>query len=146
MIHLDVSLMRTSSCIALIATMCVGVSPYAAASPLQRSILTAELSEVPIIPLEKSLLPQHVYTEANRGSAGADIQSHVLANAVVRGLLVANRTGEIAYAASLSYKVQNVVRNLRRGEALGKASKLAGVSRRVVARLLKLGAYEAAIN
>jgi hypothetical protein len=140
--------MRTFSCITLISAICVGISPYAKAAPLQGSIMAAETSEIPIIPLEKSLLPQHLFVEAkHRADAGAtDIQPHVLANTLVRGLLVANRTGEIAYAASLSYKVQNVVRNLRRGEALGKASNLAGVPRRVVARLLKLGTCESAIN
>ena len=141
--------MRTFSCIALISAICVGISPYAEATPSQRSILAAETSEIPIIPLEKSLLPQHLSVEANHGGIGAgatDIQPHVLANAIVRGLLVANRTGEISYTAFLSYKVQNVVRNLRRGEALGKASNLAGVPRRVVARLLKLGTYESVIN
>lgn len=141
--------MRTFRCIALISAVCVGVSPYTEANPSQGSILAAETSEIPIIPLEKSLLPQHLSVETNHGGTGADavtdIQTHRLANALVRGLLVANRTGEIAYAASLSYKVQNVVRNLRRGEALGKASKLAGVPRRVVARLLKLGC-DSAIN
>ncbi len=136
--------MRTFSCITLISAICVGISPYAEANPLQGSILTAETSEIPMIPLEKSLLPQHLSVEVNHGATG--IQPYVLANAIVRGLLVANRTGEIAYAASLSYKVQNVVRNLRRGEALGKASNLAGVPRRVVARLLKLGTCESAIN
>lgn len=141
--------MRTFNCIALISTICIGISPYAEATPLQGSILATETSEIPIIPLEKSLLPQHLSVEANQGDmdAGAtELQHHVLANALVRGLLIANRTGEIAYAASLSYKVQNVVRNLRRGEALGKASELAGVPRRVVARLLKLGTCDSAIN
>ena len=140
--------MRTFSCIALISAICVGISPHAEANPLQKSILAAETSEIPIIPLEKSLLPQHLSVEANHGGIDAsatDIQPHILANAIVRGLLVANRTGEIAYSASLSYKVQNVVRKLRRGEALGTASKRAGVPRRVVSRLLKLGC-DSAIN
>jgi hypothetical protein len=140
--------MRTSSCIALMTIICVGISPCANSAPSQSSILTAETSEVPIIPLEKSLLPQRLSVEAHpgAGASASDIQPHMLANALVRGLLVANRTGEIAYAAALSYRVQNVVRNLRRGEALGKASKLAGVPHRVVSRLLKLGTCESEIN
>lgn len=140
--------MRISSCIALMTAICVGAGSCAHSAPSQASILTAETSEIPIIPLEKSLLPKHLSAEANRGSgtSASDIQPHNLANAIVRGLLVANRTGEIAYAASLSYKVQSVVRNLRRGEALGKASKVSGVPHRVVARLLKLGIYEPEIN
>lgn len=67
---------------------------------------------------------------------------HQLANALVRGLTVANRTGEIGYKASLSAKVQNVVRSLRRGESLDVAAKSWGVPEQTVKRLLSLGNYQ----
>ncbi len=62
-----------------------------------------------------------------------------LANALVRGLTVANRTGEIGYKANLSARVQSVVRSLRRGESLESAAKSWGVPEKMVNRLLKIG-------
>lgn len=80
-------------------------------------------------------------------SGGEDLLLfHSLANALVRGLLIANRTGEIGYAAPLSYKVQDIVRSLRRGQPLTVASNRAGVPSRIVDRLLQLGKYPSAIN
>ncbi len=69
---------------------------------------------------------------------------HQIANALVRGLSVANRTGEIGYKASLSARVQNVVRSLRRGESLDVAAKSWGVAEKTVKRLLSLGNYQSA--
>lgn len=129
--------MRIVSSIALLATLSIGVSPYANAAP-----------ELPLIRLERSLIPSHLSIESGDSGAKTILKDnyHTLANAIVRGLLVANRTGEIAYADPISYRVQNVVRSLRRGEALDRASKHAGVSYRVVDRLLKLGSCDGDIN
>jgi uncharacterized protein YerC len=65
-----------------------------------------------------------------------------LANAIVRGLTVANRMGEIGYKANLSARVQSVVRSLRRGMDLEKATQSWGVSEKTVKRLLFLGNYQ----
>ena len=67
---------------------------------------------------------------------------HHLANALVRGLTVANRTGEIGYHANLSAKVQSVVRSLRRGMDLEQATQSWGVPEKTVKRLLFLGKYQ----
>jgi hypothetical protein len=138
--------MRTVLCIALFSILSVGVSPQAKAVPSRGAELTMKMLELPLIPLEKSLIPFRSPIEPSRNSAVLVKDNHTLANAIVRGLLVANRTGEIAYAAPLSYRVQDVVRSLRRGEALGKARQHGGVSFRVVHRLLKLGARNLDIN
>ncbi|WP_404783776.1 hypothetical protein [Altericista sp. CCNU0014] len=133
--------MKTVSYIAFAATLLTGLNANVHAATLKVLAAGTEMHERPLIPLEKSLIPSHRFvrpssTTAIDPSAG---DYHSMANAIVRGLLVANRTGEIAYAAPLSYKVQDVVRNLRRGRALNKASRYSGVSSRVVSRLLQLG-------
>lgn len=131
--------MRTVLCIALLSMLSVGISPQAKAAPCQGNALAAKMLELPLIPLEKSLIPPRPTGESSHRSAALAKDNHTLANAIVRGLLIANRTGEIYYTAPLSYKVQDVVRSLRRGNALGKAQKHGGVSFPVVRRLLKLG-------
>lgn len=138
--------MRTILCIALISTLSAGVSPQADAVPSQGSVLAAKTMEIPLIPLEKSLIPLHRSVESSRSRPSRPKDNLTLANTLIRGLLVANRSGEIAYSDPISYKVQNVVRSLRRGDALGKARKHAGVSSRVVHRLLKLGADSSVVN
>jgi hypothetical protein len=138
--------MRTILYIALISALSAGVSPQASAVTSQGSALAAKMLELPFIPLEKSLIPLRSTVESSRSSAALAKDNHNLANAIVRGLLVANRTGEIAYAAPISYKVQDVVRSLRRGNALGRAQRYGGVSFRVVHRLLKLGTRSLDMN
>ena len=64
---------------------------------------------------------------------------HTLANAIVRGLAVANRTGEVGYRAALSFQVQSVVRLLRRGADLESAISRVGAPPQSVQRLLQLG-------
>jgi hypothetical protein len=142
------SSMKTVSTIVLAVILLSGFSPSADAASSQLSVAAAERHERPLIPLEKSLIPFH-RSIGPRSSSAVDPNSgdpHAMANAIVRGLLVANRTGEIAYAAPLSYRVQDVVRNLRRGRALNKASRYAGVPNRVVGRLLRLGHREVEFN
>lgn len=65
--------------------------------------------------------------------------SHAIANTLVRGLTVANRTGEIGAQAQISYQVQSVVIRLRRGEAIDAARERVGLARSVVDRVLVLG-------
>jgi hypothetical protein len=124
-----------------------GISPQANAVTSQGSALAAQrIMDLPFIPLEKSLIPLRPTVAPSRSSTVLAKDNHTLANAMVRGLLVANRTGEIAYAAPLSYRVQDVVRSLRRGDALGKARQYGGVPFQVVHRLLKLGTRSLDIN
>jgi hypothetical protein len=133
--------MRTLLSIALISTVCSSgtILPHANAAPCQGYSLAARMLQLPLIPLEKSLILRHPSSASGPTIAELPQNSHALANAIIRGLLVANRTKEIAYTAPLSYKVQDVVRGLRRGETLNKAGRYAGVSSGVVRRLLKLG-------
>jgi hypothetical protein len=139
--------MRTVLCIALISTLAISLSPQArAVAPLQGSTLALKRMELPLIPLEKSLIPLYPSAESSQSISSLPKDNHTQANAIIRGLLVANRTGEIAYAAPLSYKVQDVVRSLRRGDTLGKAQKCGGVPFPVVHRLLKLGTRSLDIN
>jgi hypothetical protein len=142
--------MKTISYIALTiagATIFVGASLPVDAARSKDSVAVMEKSELPSIRIEKSLFPARpLSVESRRGAAIPDHGYHSLANAIVRGLLVANRTREIGYAAPLSYKVQDVVFRLRRGDDLEKASRRGGVSNQVVSRLLKLGTRESDIN
>jgi hypothetical protein len=72
-------------------------------------------------------------------SAPALASPRQIANTLVRGLTVANRTGEIGYNSTLRYQVQNLVRSLRRGTPLAKATKVAPVPEKTVQRLIQLG-------
>jgi hypothetical protein len=135
--------MRKANCISLIAAICLGIVPSAGAVALHFPASLARTEELPLIPLERSLIPWGQERSNLITKAGSNdlIFSHTLANALVRGLVVANRTGEIGYSASLSYKVQDVVRILRHGRPLTLASHRARVPSPVVARLLQLGNY-----
>jgi hypothetical protein len=139
--------MKKAHCILLIAATCIGIAPSASAAQFP---LTADLAvDLPLIPLEKSLIPCEQTTELGAEastvlSATANLSEQVnasqeLANALVRGLLIANRIGEISYRAPLSYRVQDVVRSLRRGESLSRASASARVPQTTLTRLLSLG-------
>ncbi len=139
--------MRKANCISFIAAICLGIVPSAGAAALHFPASLARTDELPLIPLERSLIPwghnnpldrSHLVTQAGTNNL---IFSHTLANALIRGLTVANRTGEIGYVAPLSYKVQDVVRILRRGKPLTLARNRARVPSPVVARLLELGNF-----
>jgi hypothetical protein len=64
------------------------------------------------------------------------------ANALVRGLAIANKKKEIGYTSPISRSVQNVVRRLRRGETLQPAAKQESIQWKTVLRLLQLGKYQ----
>lgn len=64
---------------------------------------------------------------------------HAIANALIRGLTVANRTGEIGQNSSLSFNTQSLVRYLRRGERLSAGIEKVGIKESIVNRLLTLG-------
>jgi hypothetical protein len=67
--------------------------------------------------------------------------TNAIANALVRGLSKANAIGEIGYSSRVSYRVQNVVRRLRRGNSLNASTRYSGVSSKFINRLLELGNY-----
>jgi hypothetical protein len=64
-----------------------------------------------------------------------------IANALVRGLSKANAIREISYTSSVSYRVQDIVRRLRRGNGLSVSARYSGVSTKTIKRLLELGNY-----
>jgi hypothetical protein len=67
---------------------------------------------------------------------------HAIANALVRGLAIANRTKEISYTSPISFRVQNTVRLLRRGTSLNKATEDSRLPQKTITRLLQLGNYQ----
>jgi hypothetical protein len=132
--------------------MCLSGVPAAAAISLQfpstaamNDAMNAMNQELPLIPLEKSLFPITPPAEVNATTLGSAASSHQVANTLVRGLLIANRTREIGYYAPLSYRVQGLVRRLRRGESMTSASERTRVPQSVVTRLLDLGKAETAL-
>lgn len=133
--------MNNVSSVIVLTALSLGVASSAQAAVLTSGIL----AELPMIPLERSLVPCDRTVHVSTGVASTVAQlpqvqpSFDLANALVRGLLVANRTGEIAYHSPLSLQVQDVVRSLRRGALLSAASSRAGVPLVTVERLLSLG-------
>jgi hypothetical protein len=64
------------------------------------------------------------------------------ANALVRGLAIANRAKEIGYTSPISRSVQNIVRRLRRGESLQNAAPKESIQWKTILRLLQLGKYQ----
>ena len=88
-----------------------------------------------IAPISTAVAPTPVKPELKL----AAVNPYQIANALVRGLTVANRTGEIGYSAPLSAKVQSLVRELRRGVALEMAAKSSDVPQKTLKRLLQIG-------
>jgi hypothetical protein len=135
--------MKTAYVITLVAGLSLSAGTAANAVSLEDMQMASDpVIERPLIQLEQSLLPAGGLTLGS-----VDIQSsstHYLANTLVRGLLVANRTREIGYYAALSYKLQDVVRRLRRGESLEMAGNRSRVSSDTLSRLLKLGKMRSA--
>jgi hypothetical protein len=64
------------------------------------------------------------------------------ANALVRGLAIANKAKEIGYTSPISRSVQNIVRRLRRGESLQNAAPKEAIQWKTILRLLQLGKYQ----
>jgi hypothetical protein len=67
--------------------------------------------------------------------------NHTQANALVRGLTVAAKTGEVGGKSPVASRMQNVILRLRRGEKLTDASKKESIEWKTVMRLLQLGNY-----
>jgi hypothetical protein len=67
---------------------------------------------------------------------------HSQANALVRGLALANRTGEVGSKNPISAQLQSIIRDLRKGQNLQASSKSHGVEWRIILRLLQLGDYK----
>jgi hypothetical protein len=67
---------------------------------------------------------------------------HSQANALVRGLALANRTGEVGSKNPISAQLQSVIRDLRKGQNLQASSKSHGVEWKIILRLLQLGDYK----
>jgi hypothetical protein len=132
--------MKKTSCLALLPLLfCASVLPAEAAGSLASSVQSCS-AEMPLIQLEKSLIGRDKSASSSiPGSTTSYSSTHAAANALIRGLLVANRTGEIGFSNVLSYRVQDVVRNLRRGRSLAFAGGRSSVSDRILDRLFQLG-------
>ena len=128
---------RTSCLVTVVALFATAAS--ATALDLKSALLACQSEPLPLIPLEKSLWPQKSSSIAVPTAAVHYSSTHTAANALIRGLLVANRTGEIGFSNVLSYRVQDVVRNLRRGRSITIAANRSSVPNQVLDRLLALG-------
>jgi hypothetical protein len=136
--------MKRTSClsltvIALCATAASATALNSTALNTKSALLACQSEPLPLIPLEKSLWPQKSSSIAVPTASVHYSSTHAAANALIRGLLVANRTGEIGFSNVLSYRVQDVVRNLRRGRSIALAANRSSVPSPVVDRLLVLG-------
>jgi hypothetical protein len=85
------------------------------------------------IQISKSSLPP---------AASSRSTSLTQANALVRGLAIANKAKEIGYTSPISRSVQNIVRRLRRGESLKNAAPKESIQWKTILRLLQLGKYQ----
>lgn len=83
--------------------------------------------------------PIIVRTSLSTSINASGLPSRVLANKLVMGLAIANRTKEIPYSSPKSLKIQDLVRILRRDRSLPEAMRKSGVSRKDVDRLIQLG-------
>lgn len=76
----------------------------------------------------------------------ADIAANQeLANVLSRGLVVANRVGDVPYRSSTYLKVQNVIRRLRLGENWSAAAQGSGIADTTIVALTQL-AYDADLD
>jgi hypothetical protein len=140
--------MNKLSCLAFSTlALCITVTPSVSAvamdkpSPKHRSSFVAGMIDQPLIPLEKSLLWTDKASSKTSSLPAVSHSTHTAANALIRGLLIANRTGEVGYTSTISYRVQDVVRNLRRGKSIALAGDRCNVPAPVIGRLLQLGKY-----
>ncbi len=146
--------MNKISCLAVatVALCMTAIPAVSAAATNNRSqalehlpAFVAGMTDQPLIPLEKSLLWRNK-TSSETSSLPSSNSTHAAANALIRGLLIANRTGEVGYTSAISYRVQDVVRSLRRGKSIAFAGNRCNVSEPVLGRLLQLGKYTASLN
>ena len=89
------------------------------------------------VPRSQSVSPAATVRIPNR--YGPDITTHDIANAIVRGLLVANRTGEVQRWSKTYMQVQDVVYRLRLGQNRYYAAQRSGVSQALIEKLLRFG-------
>jgi hypothetical protein len=111
--------------------------PLASSAKKQRENKTKPPKELPSSSAAKALIPSKkivAYVPPK-----TELSSRVIANIVVRGLLVANRTHEIGFNSPVRARVQDLVRNLRKGLPLATAQKRAKLPESTVKRLLQLG-------
>jgi hypothetical protein len=111
--------------------------PSEAPAKKQRETKTKSPKELPSSSAAKALIPSKkivAYVPPK-----TELSSRVIANIVVRGLLVANRTHEIGFNSPVRARVQDLVRNLRKGLPLATAQKRAKLPESIVKRLLQLG-------
>lgn len=81
----------------------------------------------------------------NKTKDASSVNNQGQANALVRGLVVANRQGQITSRSSMNRRVNSVVRSLRKGKDIRIAAQSANVSWSVIEQLLKWGQYESSL-
>jgi hypothetical protein len=123
----------------LVAGLSCGTGTAVQAANLDIDLASETAAEQPLIQLEQTLLPEGIMTLRSPDVESESLSTQAIANALIRGLLVANRTREIGYTHPLSYRIQNVVRRLRRGESLKVAGNRSRVSTMTLTRLMSLG-------
>ncbi|PZD71595.1 hypothetical protein C1752_05029 [Acaryochloris thomasi RCC1774] len=98
-------------------------------------------------PIVTAVPPQPAVGAVNdTASRLADIAANQeLANVLSRGLVVANRVGDVPYRSSTYLKVQNVIRRLRLGENWSAAAQGSGISDTTIVALTQL-AYDADLD
>ncbi len=114
------------------AASALRLTPPAPVVTLPSPIVTAQPAPAPLSDDEASRLAE-VAT------------SQQLANVLTRGLVVANRGGDVSYRSSTYLKVQNVIRRLRLGEEWSMAANRSGVSEQLIVELAQR-AYDADLD
>jgi hypothetical protein len=131
--------MNKAYLIMLVAGLSCSTGIAVQAANLELDMASEKAAERPLIQLEQTLLPEGIMTLRSPDAESTTLSTRAIANVLVRGLLVANRTREIGYTHPLSYRIQNVVRRLRRGESLEVAGNRSRVSTTTLTRLMALG-------
>ncbi len=130
------------------------MKPYSVVPHAQRQPSTAKPKAVAPKPKTASSQPKAVVPKAVSSKAvpapaarptlniASILSAHAQANALIRGLSVANKTGEVGSNSDVTKKVQSVVLRLRRGESMGRAIQIESVEQKTISRLLQLGNYQ----
>ncbi|MGB7412706.1 MAG: hypothetical protein WA902_00720 [Thermosynechococcaceae cyanobacterium] len=123
------------------------VAPQSPSPPVARDLRPVPPAPVVTLP-SPSITAQSAPSplsddEASRLAEVATSQQ--LANVLTRGLVVANRDGDLTYRSGTYLKVQNVIRRLRLGEEWSMAANRSGVSEQMIVALAQQ-AYDADLD
>jgi hypothetical protein len=103
-------------------------------------------ASIDVVKSDKPTSKQDISTSSPQPSkTEALLTKHAQANALIRGLLEANRRGQIGEASTMRLRVNSVVRSLRRGQELQAAAKSANVPWNLTIQLLQWGKYDTSL-